>query len=139
MLTGEPLIDLDYLRSSTAEFGRMLKACIGEERGLIDEARYSPRYSPRCASRDDASVSVRGLAQAADKIKSSAYIAKRIELARRRAPPEACDLLERMLTQDPNQRITAAQVRVALRSIARARRARCRHEPARADACVTRW
>jgi len=44
VLTGEPLIDLDYLRSSTAEFGRMLKACIGEERGLIDEA-------PRCAPR----------------------------------------------------------------------------------------
>ena len=82
---------------------------------------------------------MRGLAQAADKIKSAAYIAKRIELARRRAPPEACDLLERMLTQDPDQRITAAQVRVSLCSSDHERRARCRHEPARADACVMRW
>ena len=84
ILTGEPLLDLDRERSETAEFARMVKGIVGGvERDLIDDA--------------------------ASKIRSAAYLRQRLELARQRAPPAACDLLERMLAQDPAARITAAQ------------------------------
>jgi len=84
MLTGEPLVDFETLRTSSAEFRRMLKSvATGNERDLLDDA--------------------------ATRIRSHQFIDQRLAFARRRAPPVACELLESMLRQDPEARITAKQ------------------------------
>jgi calcium-dependent protein kinase len=84
LVTGEPLVDLDRLRSSTAEFNRMMKAVVGGvERDLLDET--------------------------ATKIRNEKFIASRLRVARRRATPAACELLEKLLVLDPMKRATATQ------------------------------
>ena len=72
-----------------ADFGARLRAVVvghgvaGVERDLIDDA--------------------------ARKIRSEDFVRSRIALARQRAPPAACELLELLLQQDPAQRLTATQ------------------------------
>lgn len=84
LLTGEPLVDLERSRSSTAEFLRLVKSVVkGVERDLLDDV--------------------------ASKIRSEKFLAARLALARRRAPPAACELLEKMLVLEPQKRLTAAQ------------------------------
>ena len=86
LLTGEPLVGLDEERTSTAEFDRMMRGLAGQERDLLDDAAL--------------------------KIRSEEFIGKRMKLireGRRRAPPEAVELLEQMLAQDPAKRVTATQ------------------------------
>ena len=86
LLTGEPLVDLDEQRTSTAEFDRMMRGLAGQERDLLDDAAL--------------------------KICSEEFIEKRLRLikeGRRRAPAEAVELLEQMLKQDPAKRVTATQ------------------------------
>lgn len=82
MLTGEPLVDLDRLRSSTADMLRNLKAVVGGvERDLLDETAL--------------------------KVRNQAFIDSRLARARRLAPPAACELLEKLLVLEPSERITA--------------------------------
>jgi len=84
MLTGEPLVDLDVLRTSSAEFRRLMKnAASGVERDLLDDA--------------------------ASKVRSASFLQQRLAVARRRAPPAAVELLEQMLSQDPEKRIPVTQ------------------------------
>ena len=82
LLVGEPLINLDRERSSSADFARMLKGVVGgRTHDIVDDA--------------------------AAKVRSVSFIGSRLALARRRAPEDACELLEAMLHQDPQHRITA--------------------------------
>ena len=86
LLSGQPLINLDCEKTSSAEFYRMAMGCAGHERDLLDEA--------------------------ADKVRDPGFIAQRLELIRRGrypAPAAACDLLAQMLQQDAAMRITATQ------------------------------
>ena len=84
LLTGEQLVDLDRLRSSTAEFQRMMKAVVGGvERDLLDET--------------------------AAKVRDQQFLDSRLKRARALAPPAACELLEQMLVLEPTKRITATQ------------------------------
>ena len=83
LLTGEPLVDFEASRRSSAEFNRNLRAVLGgEEKDLIDVAR--------------------------EKINDAAFISKRLERARKVAPIAACDLLDQMLQRDPARRIMRA-------------------------------
>jgi len=87
LLTGELLFDFERERSSTAEFGRMVRAVAkGVELDLVDDA--------------------------ATKVRNERFLASRLALARRRAPPAAYELLEQMLHAEPGRRITAAQALV---------------------------
>ena len=84
LLVGEPLLNLDRERSSSAEFARMVKSVAGGAvRDIIDDAGA--------------------------KVKSEAFLASRLALARKRAPEDACDLLEQMLKQNPAERATAVK------------------------------
>ena len=48
LLSGQPLINLDLEKTSSAEFYRMAMGCAGHERDLLDEAadKAHPRPSP---------------------------------------------------------------------------------------------
>ena len=84
MLTGEPLADFGRLRTSSAEFRRMMQSVMGGyNRDLIDDA--------------------------AIKVRNENFVKDRMAVARKTAPPAACDLLEAMLERDPSKRITATQ------------------------------
>jgi len=88
LLTGENLVELNRDRRAV-DFGTRLRAVVagdgatGVDRELIDDA--------------------------ARKIRSEEFVRRRIALARERAPPAACELLELLLQQDPAQRLTATQ------------------------------
>lgn len=83
MLCGEPLVNLDRLRTSSAEFNRMVKACFGAERDLLDDT--------------------------ASMLRSERFLTARLKVAKSRAPPAAYELLELLLRVDPEERITAQQ------------------------------
>ena len=84
MLTGEQLFDFDRMRTSSAEMNRLMKNVVqGTERDLLDDAAL--------------------------KVRSESYLRERLNLARRKAPPAACELLEMLLVQDPEKRLTATQ------------------------------
>jgi len=83
ILCGEPLVNLDRLRTSSAEFNRMVKACFGAERDLLDDT--------------------------ASMVRSSSFLARRLQVARARAPPAAFELLEQLLQVDPQRRPSAQQ------------------------------
>jgi serine/threonine protein kinase len=81
---GEPFLNLDRERSSSAEFVRVVQGGFGGSSIDIVDA-------------------------AAAKVRSESFIQARLAKARQRAPQDACDLLEAMLTQDPASRITSLQ------------------------------
>jgi len=84
LLVGEPLLNLDRERSSSAEFARMVKSVAGGTvRDIIDDAGA--------------------------KVRSETFLASRMAIARQRAPEDACDLLDQMLKQNPSERITAVK------------------------------
>jgi len=83
MLTGQPFLDLDMLSSETNEFRRMMEGMMGSDKDLLDDV--------------------------AKRVRNDAFLASRHAVARRYAPPAACDLLERMLHPLPEERITVAQ------------------------------
>ena len=84
MLTGEPLVDFERLRTSSAEFRRMMKAVVGGvERDLLDDA--------------------------ATKVRNEKFINSRLAVARRHAPPAACELLAGLLELEPSKRLSATQ------------------------------
>jgi hypothetical protein len=81
---GEPFLNLDRERFSSAEFVRVVQGGFG-------------------------GFSIDIVDAAAAKVRSESFIQARLAKARQRAPQDACDLIEAKLTQDPASRITSLQ------------------------------